>query len=68
MLLLFVVVIVGIYGGCASPTEAAAIGAAACGVLAVTGGGMRRPGIPDSALGTASASAMIFCWCCGPTC
>jgi len=43
----FVVVIVGIYGGWANPTEAAAIGAAACGILA-------------SALGTAQATAMIY--------
>jgi C4-dicarboxylate transporter DctM subunit len=37
----FAVVIVGIYGGWANPTEAAAIGAAACGMLAVASGGMR---------------------------
>ncbi len=60
VLLVFVVVIVGIYGGWANPTEAAAIGAAACGVLAVLRGGMRMKGILDSALGTASATAMIF--------
>ncbi len=56
----FVVVIVGIYGGWANPTEAAAIGAAACGVLAVVSGGMRMRGLIDSALGTAQATAMIF--------
>jgi tripartite ATP-independent transporter DctM subunit len=56
----FVVVIVGIYGGWANPTEAAAIGAAACGILAVATGGMRMPGIIASALGTAQATAMIF--------
>jgi C4-dicarboxylate transporter DctM subunit len=56
----FVVVIVGIYGGWANPTEAAAIGAAACGVLAVVSGGMRTKGLIDSALGTAQATAMIF--------
>jgi tripartite ATP-independent transporter DctM subunit len=56
----FLVVIVGIYGGWANPTEAAAIGAAACGVLAVASGGMRWKGIRDSALGTAQAMAMIF--------
>jgi C4-dicarboxylate transporter, DctM subunit len=60
VLLVFFVVIVGIYGGWANPTEAAAIGAAACGVLAVLRGGMRTKGILDSALGTASATAMIF--------
>ncbi len=60
VLLVFVVVIVGIYGGWANPTEAAAIGAAACGILAVVGGGMRVKGLVDSALGTAQATSMIF--------
>ncbi len=60
VLLVFVVVIVGIYGGWATPTEAAAIGAAACGVLALISGGMRLRGLIDSALGTAQATAMIF--------
>ena len=60
VLLVFVVVIVGIYGGWANPTEAAAIGAAACGILAVVSGGMRAKGLIDSALGTAQATAMIF--------
>jgi C4-dicarboxylate transporter, DctM subunit len=59
VLLVFVVVIVGIYGGWANPTEAAAIGAAACGILAVVNG-MRGAGLVDSALGTAQATAMIF--------
>jgi len=56
----FVVVIVGIYGGWANPTEAASIGAAACGVLAVVTGGMRWQGIKTSLIGTAHATAMIF--------
>ncbi|HEY4957752.1 MAG TPA: TRAP transporter large permease [Caldimonas sp.] len=56
----FLVVIVGIYGGWANPTEAAAIGAAACGVLAVVNGGMKLRGLLATALGTAQASAMIF--------
>ncbi|MCF8159427.1 MAG: TRAP transporter large permease [Polaromonas sp.] len=60
VLAVFVVVIVGIYGGWANPTEAAAIGAAACGVLAVVSGGMRLRGLIDSTLGTAQATAMIF--------
>jgi tripartite ATP-independent transporter DctM subunit len=58
--LVFLVVIVGIYGGWANPTEAAAIGAAACGLIAVIGGGMRLRGLLESALGTAQATAMIF--------
>ena len=56
----FAVVIIGIYGGWANPTEAAAIGAAACGVLAVVSGGMRWRGLLDTALGTAQSTAMIF--------
>jgi tripartite ATP-independent transporter DctM subunit len=60
VLLVFVVVIVGIYGGWANPTEAAAIGAAACGLLAVVSGGMRGQGLLESLVGTAQATAMIF--------
>ena len=60
VLLVFVVVIVGIYGGWANATEAASIGAAACGVLAFIVGGMRGKGLLDSALGTAQSTAMIF--------
>ncbi len=56
----FAVVIVGIYGGWANPTEAASIGAAACGVLAVLTGGMRWDGIKKSLIGTANTTAMIF--------
>jgi tripartite ATP-independent transporter DctM subunit len=60
ILLVFLVVIVGIYGGWANPTEAASIGAAACGILAVISGGMRTEGIIKSLVGTAQATAMIF--------
>ena len=60
ILLVFVVVIVGIYGGWANPTEAASIGVAACGILAVITGGMRLEGIIKSLVGTAEATAMIF--------
>ena len=60
ILLVFVVVIVGIYGGWANPTEAASIGAAACGILAVVTGGMRIDGVIKSLMGTAQATAMIF--------
>jgi len=56
----FAVVIVGIYGGWANPTEAASIGAAACGILAIMTGGMRWKGIKQSLIGTAYATAMIF--------
>ena len=60
VLLVFVVVIVGIYGGWANPTEAASIGAAACGILAFMSGNMRWEQIEKSLLGTATATAMIY--------
>ena len=56
----FLVVIVGIYDGWANPTEAASIGAAACGLLAVWRGGMRWDGLKLSIMGTAHATAMIY--------
>jgi len=56
----FLVVVVGIYGGWANPTEAAAIGASACGILAVIQGGLRWAGLRESLLGTAQTTAMIF--------
>ncbi|KIL99215.1 TRAP dicarboxylate transporter DctM subunit unknown substrate 3 [Paramagnetospirillum magnetotacticum MS-1] len=60
VLLVFLVVIVGIYGGWANPTEAASIGAAACGIIAVVSGGMRFKDLKQSIFGTAIATAMIF--------
>ena len=60
VLLVFLVVIVGIYGGWTNPTEAASIGAAACGIIAVVSGGMRGKGLIDSIYGTAHATGMIF--------
>ncbi|MEI8323861.1 MAG: TRAP transporter large permease [Betaproteobacteria bacterium] len=60
VLLVFVVVIVGIYGGWANPTEAASIGAAACGVLALLSGNMGMEPLRKCLLGTAQATAMIY--------
>lgn len=60
IVLVFMVVIIGIYDGWANPTEAASIGAAACGILAVITGGMRTKGFIKSLVGTAEATAMIF--------
>jgi C4-dicarboxylate transporter, DctM subunit len=60
VLLVFVVVIVGIYGGWANPTEAASIGAASCGILAFMSGNMRWEQIEKTLLGTAMATAMIY--------
>ncbi|HYH23161.1 MAG TPA: TRAP transporter large permease [Azospirillum sp.] len=60
VLLVFLVVIVGIYGGWANPTEAASIGAAACGIIALLSGGMKLDDLLQSLYGTAQATAMIF--------
>jgi tripartite ATP-independent transporter DctM subunit len=60
VLLVFVVVIVGIYDGWANPTEAASIGAASCGILALLSGNMRWEQVEKSLLGTAIATAMIY--------
>jgi len=60
MIGVFLVVVVGIYGGWANPTEAAAIGASACGILAMLQGGLRWDGLRKSLLGTAQTTAMIF--------
>ncbi len=60
VLLIFIVVIFGIYGGWANLTEAASIGAAACGVFAVVRGGLRWKGLYQSLIGTAEATAMIY--------
>ncbi len=59
ILLVFLVVIVGIYDGWANPTEAASIGAAACGIIAVANG-LRLDGVLKSIFGTAQSTAMIF--------
>lgn len=56
----FLVVILGLYTGWANPTEAASIGAAACGLLAIIQGGMRWQGMRASLIGTAETTAMIF--------
>lgn len=58
--LVFVVVIYGIYGGWANLTEAASIGAAACGLYAWLRGGMGSHGLYKSLIGTAETTAMIY--------
>jgi tripartite ATP-independent transporter DctM subunit len=57
--LVFIVVIVGIYAGWANPTEAASIGAGACGTLAILNG-MRWQGLAACVKGTAEGTAMIL--------
>lgn len=60
IVVIFVLVIGGIYNGWFSPTEAAGIGAFLVGILAVITGGMRWTGFRDSILGTAVTTAFIF--------
>jgi tripartite ATP-independent transporter DctM subunit len=57
---LFLVIVVGIYGGWASPTEATSIGAAGCGLIAFFFGGLRGKEVLQSIYKTAIATAMIF--------
>ena len=60
VLLIFALVIGGIYAGWFTPTEGAAVGAFGTGILAVTKGGMRWRGFVECLKGTAEATAMIF--------
>jgi C4-dicarboxylate transporter, DctM subunit len=60
VLLIFFLVIGGIYLGWFTPTEAAAIGAAGTAVMALLRGGLSRPAFVDAMLQTAKATAMIF--------
>lgn len=60
IILIFGVVIVGMYRGWFTPTEGAAVGAFGAMVLAVLHGGMRLPGLVACLQGTAKTSAMIF--------
>ncbi len=60
VLAIFLVVIGGIYLGVFSPTEGAAVGAAATGLLSATMGGMRFAGLKAAILDTAKITGMIF--------
>ena len=60
VLLVFFLVVGGIYFGWFTPTEAAAIGAAGTGLIAMINGGLTRKTFVDSVLATAIATAMIF--------
>lgn len=57
---IFVVVIGGIYGGIFTPTEAAAIGVIATGLVALHSGELKGDGWVACVYGTAQASGMIF--------
>lgn len=60
VLLIFLVVIGGIYGGFFTPTEAAAIGTVATAFVAWRSGGLRGRGFMQCMYGTAAATGMIF--------
>ncbi|MEO7760788.1 MAG: TRAP transporter large permease [Casimicrobiaceae bacterium] len=60
VLLIFIVVIGGIYGGFFTPTEAASIGTIATGFVALTSGGLKGRGFLECIYGAAQATAMIF--------
>lgn len=60
VLLIFAVVIGGIYGGFFTPTEAASIGTVATALVAWRTGGLRGRGFLECMYGTAAATGMIF--------
>ncbi|MEY4738027.1 MAG: hypothetical protein RL302_2346 [Pseudomonadota bacterium] len=60
VLLIFSVVIGGIYGGFFTPTEAAAIGAVATAFVAWRSGGLKGRGFLQCMYGTAASTGMIF--------
>jgi len=57
---IFVLVVGGIYGGWFTPTEAAAVGAAATAILAAASRRMGWRGLVEAILATASTTGMIF--------
>lgn len=60
VLLIFVVVVGGIYAGWFTPTEGSAIGAAGTGLAALLSGSLNWRVLAESLLGTARTTAMIF--------
>jgi tripartite ATP-independent transporter DctM subunit len=60
VILIFLLVMGGIYSGAFTPTEGAGIGATGMFLIAVLHGGMRLQGFLDSLLETAQTSALIF--------
>ncbi|WP_179574551.1 TRAP transporter large permease [Ectopseudomonas oleovorans] len=60
VLLIFLIVLGGIYGGWFTPTEAAAIGTVGTGFFAFTLGKMRLAELKEVLLGTGITTAMIF--------
>lgn len=60
IIVIFTLIIAGMYRGWFTPTEAAAVGAFGAGLLAVLHGGLRLRGLMECLRGTANTSAMIF--------
>ena len=60
VIVIFLVVVGGIYSGVFTPTEGAAVGAMATGVLAYLRGGLTRQALTSTIDGTATGSAMVF--------
>lgn len=60
VLMVFVAVVGGIYGGIFTPTEAAAVGALGTGLIALANGGLNGRTLMESFLVTGKSSAMIF--------
>ena len=60
VVLIFVVVMGGLYSGYFTPTEAAAVGAMGTFLIAVMHGGMRGKGFVEALLATAMTSGMIY--------
>ena len=60
VLLVFGLVVGGIYAGWFTPTEGAAVGAFGTGLIAWLGGGLTRGALLESFFATANSTAMIF--------
>ena len=60
VLLIFLLVVGGIYGGIFTPTEGSAVGAFGTGIAAWLNGGLNRKTIGSALLSTGVATAMIF--------
>lgn len=60
VLLVFGLVVGGIYAGWFTPTEGAAVGAAGTGLIAYLNGGLTRSSLTESFMVTARSTAMIF--------
>jgi C4-dicarboxylate transporter DctM subunit len=60
VMLIFITVIGGIYGGLFTPTEAASIGTVATAFVAWRSGGLSKRGFLECVYGTSQATAMIF--------